>query len=104
MEHTKSVLVLEDDDVAHLFDGEYNVYRVDRESEGNDARAVDRVTMTLQIEVSQIMKGESPIAEVVAEGKRRGSRSFGVVGPLLGISGFCLGLRSSGFTSVPRYG
>mmetsp|Transcript_4396 Transcript_4396/g.8137 ORF Transcript_4396/g.8137 Transcript_4396/m.8137 type:complete len:682 (+) Transcript_4396:62-2107(+) len=58
VEHTKSVLVLEDDDVAHLFDGEYNVYRVDRESEGNDARAVDRVTMTLQIEVSQIMKGE----------------------------------------------
>ena len=57
MEHTKSVLVMEDDDVAHIHEGKYEVYRVDRKNLGNSANTVDRVIDTLEIEVSQIMKG-----------------------------------------------
>lgn len=61
VEHTKSVLVLEDDDVAHVAHGRYNVYRADREAQGKPAeeqQSVSRVILTLQMEVSQIMKGE----------------------------------------------
>jgi len=61
VEHTKSVLVLEDDDVAHVANGRYNVYRHDREAHGKpgeEQQSVSRVILTLQMEVSQIMKGE----------------------------------------------
>eukprot|EP00238_Polyblepharides_amylifera_P007804 CAMPEP_0196599112 /NCGR_PEP_ID=MMETSP1081-20130531/94687_1 /TAXON_ID=36882 /ORGANISM="Pyramimonas amylifera, Strain CCMP720" /LENGTH=235 /DNA_ID=CAMNT_0041924867 /DNA_START=787 /DNA_END=1494 /DNA_ORIENTATION=- len=59
VEHTKSVLYLEDDDVAHVCLGRYHVYRVDRDHPSGPTRAPthDRVVQTLQMEVHQIMKG-----------------------------------------------
>ena len=68
VEHTKRVLHLEDDDVAHLHDGGYGIYRMERilsngiESPVNyeptvQSAEVERTVETLKMEVEQIMKG-----------------------------------------------
>jgi len=69
VEHTKRVLHLEDDDVAHIFNGGYGIYRMERiHTEGHDSPSlaygptvqsaeVERTIETLTMEVEQIMKG-----------------------------------------------
>mmetsp|Transcript_40387 Transcript_40387/g.48975 ORF Transcript_40387/g.48975 Transcript_40387/m.48975 type:complete len:723 (-) Transcript_40387:237-2405(-) len=67
VEHTKSVLIMEDDDMAHLFEGSYGVFRMHRPDDHTDGaemrrfareESVHRVIQTLEIEVESIMKGE----------------------------------------------
>uniref|UniRef100_A0A7R9V3S4 glutamine--fructose-6-phosphate transaminase (isomerizing) n=1 Tax=Chlamydomonas euryale TaxID=1486919 RepID=A0A7R9V3S4_9CHLO len=54
LEHTKRVIVLEDNDVLHVTGGGYGIYNTG----GQDVdEAVPRVLQTLQMEVEQIMKG-----------------------------------------------
>jgi glucosamine--fructose-6-phosphate aminotransferase (isomerizing) len=69
VEHTKRVLHLEDDDVAHIHNGGYGIYRMERiHTEGDDSPSlaygptvksaeVERTIETLTMEVEQIMKG-----------------------------------------------
>jgi glutamine---fructose-6-phosphate transaminase (isomerizing) len=69
VEHTKRVLHLEDDDVAHIHNGGYGIYRMERvHCEGDDSPSlaygptvqsaeVERTIETLTMEVEQIMKG-----------------------------------------------
>ena len=69
VEHTKRVLHLEDDDIAHMCNGGYGIYRMERvHSEGHDSPSlacvptmqsaeVERTIETLTMEVEQIMKG-----------------------------------------------
>ena len=68
VEHTKRVLHLEDDDVAHLHNGGYGIYRMERiltsgiESPVTyeptvKSAEVERTVETLKMEVEQIMKG-----------------------------------------------
>uniref|UniRef100_A0A7S0S9L1 glutamine--fructose-6-phosphate transaminase (isomerizing) n=2 Tax=Mantoniella antarctica TaxID=81844 RepID=A0A7S0S9L1_9CHLO len=68
VEHTKRVLHLEDDDVAHLQNGGYGIYRMERiPSTGIESPVsyeptvqsaeVERAVETLAMEVEQIMKG-----------------------------------------------
>ncbi|KAG2426550.1 hypothetical protein HXX76_011775 [Chlamydomonas incerta] len=54
IEHTKRVIVLEDNDVLHLCGGGYGIYNTQGD---NVEEAVPRVLLTLQLEVEQIMKG-----------------------------------------------
>mmetsp|Transcript_12034 Transcript_12034/g.21332 ORF Transcript_12034/g.21332 Transcript_12034/m.21332 type:complete len:702 (-) Transcript_12034:208-2313(-) len=54
VEHTKRVIVLEDNDVLHLQGGGYGIYNT---AGGDVDEAVPRVLLTLQVEVEQIMKG-----------------------------------------------
>uniref|UniRef100_A0A7S0WPK8 glutamine--fructose-6-phosphate transaminase (isomerizing) n=1 Tax=Chlamydomonas leiostraca TaxID=1034604 RepID=A0A7S0WPK8_9CHLO len=54
VEHTKRVIVLEDNDVLHLTAGGYGIYNT---SQQDVEEAVPRVLLTLQVEVEQIMKG-----------------------------------------------
>ena len=75
IEHTKKVVVLEDDDCVHLAGGSYAVYRLQRSdavgaglADGdsdaaggvllNPPAAVHRVIQTLELEVEQIMRGK----------------------------------------------
>ena len=53
VEHTKRVLYLEDDDVAHISEGELHIHRFRRDA--NDA--TQRSIQTLEIELAAIMKG-----------------------------------------------
>ncbi|KAI8642243.1 glutamine-fructose-6-phosphate transaminase [Parasitella parasitica] len=55
VEHTKRVLYLEDDDIAHIADGELHIHRVRRSKE--DTTAATRSIQTLEIELAEIMKG-----------------------------------------------
>lgn len=48
------VVVLEDNDVLHLREGDYAIFNMDAEER---KAAVPRVLLTLEMEVSQIMKG-----------------------------------------------
>jgi glucosamine--fructose-6-phosphate aminotransferase (isomerizing) len=68
VEHTKRVLHMEDDDVAHLHHGGYGIYRMERiltsgvESPVSyeptvQSAEVERTVETLKMEVEQIMKG-----------------------------------------------
>jgi glucosamine--fructose-6-phosphate aminotransferase (isomerizing) len=69
VEHTKRVLHLEDDDVAHLHDGGYGIYRMERTHSVSGIESpvsyeptvqsaeVERTVETLKMEVEQIMKG-----------------------------------------------
>ena len=69
VEHTKRVLHLEDDDVAHLHNGGYGIYRMERSKPTSGTSSpvhyeptvqsaeVERTVETLQMEVEQIMKG-----------------------------------------------
>lgn len=53
IEHTKRVLFLEDDDIAHIADGELHIHRLRREDGMSSIRAIQ----TLELELAEIMKG-----------------------------------------------
>jgi glucosamine--fructose-6-phosphate aminotransferase (isomerizing) len=53
VEHTKKVLYLEDDDIAHIHDGTLNIHRIKK-----DEKPTTRAIQTLEIELQEIMKGE----------------------------------------------
>ncbi|KAK9471782.1 uncharacterized protein V1510DRAFT_418995 [Dipodascopsis tothii] len=53
VEHTKKVLFLEDDDIAHIYDGELHIHRVRRQ----DGQSTTRSIQTLEMELNEIMKG-----------------------------------------------
>lgn len=53
IEHTRKVLFLEDDDIAHIYDGELHIHRVRRDANDPSTRAIQ----TLETELQQIMKG-----------------------------------------------
>lgn len=54
VEHTRKVLFLEDDDIAHIYDGELHIHRVRRNQDDKPIRSIE----TLEIELQQIMKGK----------------------------------------------
>ncbi|EKG14759.1 Glutamine amidotransferase class-2 [Macrophomina phaseolina MS6] len=54
VEHTKKVLYLEDDDIAHIHEGSLNIHRVSKEDGASNVRAIQ----TLEIELQEIMKGQ----------------------------------------------
>jgi len=61
IEHTKRVLYLEDDDIAHIAEGELHIHRLRRDdptapTSGAGASAV-RAIETLELELAEIMKG-----------------------------------------------
>eukprot|EP00899_Mesostigma_viride_P024865 jgi/Mesvir1/5563/Mv15586-RA.3 len=60
VEHTKTVLVLEDDEVVHLQNGQFGVFHLDRQHRDGPpvGKSVSRALNTLEMEVTQIMKGE----------------------------------------------
>lgn len=53
IEHTKRVLYLEDDDVAHIAEGDLHIHRLRRD----DQMSAVRVIQTLESELAQIQKG-----------------------------------------------
>ncbi|PWN29894.1 putative GFA1-glucosamine--fructose-6-phosphate transaminase [Jaminaea rosea] len=53
IEHTKRVLYLEDDDIAHISEGELHIHRLRR----NDGLSSIRSIETLEMELAEIMKG-----------------------------------------------
>ncbi|KAF9467916.1 L-glutamine D-fructose 6-phosphate amidotransferase [Collybia nuda] len=61
VEHTKRVLYLEDDDIAHIAEGELHIHRLRRKEEGNQTPsqiATTRNIETLELEIAAIMKGK----------------------------------------------
>jgi len=61
VEHTKRVLYLEDDDIAHIVDGELQIHRFRRNEDGTatpSQMASTRSIETLEIEIAEIMKGK----------------------------------------------
>lgn len=54
VEHTRKVLFLEDDDIAHIYDGELHIHRVRRNDNDKPIRSIE----TLELELQQIMKGK----------------------------------------------
>lgn len=54
IKHTKKVLFLEDNDIAHIYDGEIHIHRSRREVGASMTRSIQ----TLEMELAQIMKGE----------------------------------------------
>ena len=56
IEHTKRVLYLEDDDIAHIAEGELHIHRLRR----NDSKSAPatRSIETLELELAEIMKGK----------------------------------------------
>lgn len=54
IEHTKKVLYLEDDDIAHIHEGQLNIHRAGRREGGSAVRAIQ----TLELELQEIMKGK----------------------------------------------
>lgn len=53
IEHTKKVLFLEDDDIAHIYDGELHIHRAKK----NAGDSTTRQIQTLEMELNEIMKG-----------------------------------------------
>lgn len=54
IEHTKRVLYLEDDDIAHIAEGEFHIHRLRRDEAGaSSVRAIE----VLEVELAAIMKG-----------------------------------------------
>ena len=53
VEHTKRVLYLEDDDIAHISEGELRIHRLRRD----DGTSAIRSIQTLEMEIAEIMKG-----------------------------------------------
>ena len=53
VEHTKKVLYLEDDDIAHIHEGSLNIHRLHKDDGTSNVRAIQ----TLEIELQEIMKG-----------------------------------------------
>ncbi|PPQ89216.1 hypothetical protein CVT25_001295 [Psilocybe cyanescens] len=61
VEHTKRVLYLEDDDIAHIAEGELHIHRMRRKEEGDQTPsqiAATRTIETLELEIAAIMKGK----------------------------------------------
>ncbi|KAI9850448.1 MAG: glutamine--fructose-6-phosphate transaminase (isomerizing) [Thelocarpon superellum] len=54
VEHTKKVLYLEDDDIAHIHEGQLNIHRLTKEDGASNVRAIQ----TLELELQEIMKGK----------------------------------------------
>lgn len=54
VEHTKRVLYLEDDDIAHIGEGELHIHRLRK----NDGLSTTRSIETLEMELAEIMKGQ----------------------------------------------
>ena len=54
VEHTKKVLYLEDDDIAHIHDGALNIHRLNK----NEGTSNVRTIQTLELELQEIMKGK----------------------------------------------
>jgi glucosamine--fructose-6-phosphate aminotransferase (isomerizing) len=54
VEHTKKVLYLEDDDIAHVHEGSLNIHRLNKDDGASNVRAIQ----TLEIELQEIMKGK----------------------------------------------
>lgn len=54
IEHTKKVLYLEDDDIAHIHDGSLNIHRLKKDDGTSNIRTIQ----TLEIELQEIMKGK----------------------------------------------
>ena len=54
IEHTKKVLYLEDDDIAHIHDGSLNIHRLSKDDGTSNVRAIQ----TLELELQEIMKGK----------------------------------------------
>ena len=57
VEHTKRVLYLEDDDIAHIAEGELHIHRLRRGEDGAQTPST-RSLETLEIEIAEIMKGK----------------------------------------------
>ncbi len=57
VEHTKRVLYLEDDDIAHIAEGELHIHRLRRGEDGSQTPST-RSLETLEIEIAEIMKGK----------------------------------------------
>lgn len=53
IEHTRRVLYLEDDDIAHIADGELHIHRLRRDEGMSSIRTIQ----TLEMELAAIMKG-----------------------------------------------
>ncbi|KAL9048591.1 MAG: hypothetical protein Q9162_007640 [Coniocarpon cinnabarinum] len=53
VEHTKKVLYLEDDDIAHIHEGSLNIHRLRKDDGSSNVRAIQ----TLEIQLQEIMKG-----------------------------------------------
>lgn len=53
IEHTKRVLYLEDDDIAHISNGELHIHRLRRDEGTSTTRSIQ----TLELELAEIMKG-----------------------------------------------
>lgn len=53
IKHTKKVLFLEDDDIAHIYDGELHIHRARKELGASAIRSIH----TLEMELAEIMKG-----------------------------------------------
>lgn len=54
VEHTKKVLYLEDDDIAHIHEGQLNIHRAGK----GDGLSAVRSIQTLELELQEIMKGK----------------------------------------------
>ena len=54
VEHTKKVLYLEDDDIAHIHEGSLNIHRLNKDEGASNVRAIQ----TLELELQEIMKGK----------------------------------------------
>ena len=53
IEHTKKVLYLEDDDIAHIHEGQLNIHRLSKMDGTSNVRAIQ----TIELELQEIMKG-----------------------------------------------
>lgn len=59
VEHTKNVVVLENNELVHIVDGGYGVYKLTEGSAGQELRSIaNPAFMQLELEVEEIMKGE----------------------------------------------
>ncbi|KAF8840546.1 isomerising glucosamine-fructose-6-phosphate aminotransferase [Paxillus ammoniavirescens] len=58
VEHTKRVLYLEDDDIAHIAEGQLHIHRLRRNESGPPDTPATRSIETLEIEIAAIMKGK----------------------------------------------
>ncbi|RMD41879.1 hypothetical protein DV735_g3232, partial [Chaetothyriales sp. CBS 134920] len=54
VEHTKKVLYLEDDDIAHIHDGQLNIHRMGKDDGTSNVRTIQ----TIELELQEIMKGK----------------------------------------------
>ncbi|CAN8098586.1 unnamed protein product [Discula destructiva] len=54
VEHTKKVMYLEDDDIAHIHEGSLNIHRLKKSDGSSNVRSIQ----TLELELQEIMKGK----------------------------------------------